>query len=285
MTGTTWRAEWNAISARIEGLVRSGEFFFRSATSANFLTNASRVLTSQSAELICCLKSYGDKYANALPEQAKKCLDSFVSDPIPRGDGANVNAPQLRLMKLSVFRSQFEFLLAGIQEQIRSTTERAFEHLQRCIVADETYKDRWRKAYDGGEPSCEKLGGVHLLWHGIWAFKCTDPGQRTDLVLGNRIDNPSTVEQTALGMVLTEWKRATSKSKIDACYAAGKKQAACYGHGIVGGIELADTRYIVVITRKAGMRDLTSVEGDITYRFINIDVEPETPSRAAERKG
>ncbi|MDO8587200.1 MAG: hypothetical protein Q7T82_09185 [Armatimonadota bacterium] len=298
MVTTSWRAEWKAISARIEGLVRSGEFFFRSATNkTNYLSNATRYLTSRCDELDCYLKSYLDTYASVLPETAKNCLDEFLSLHRPgSGAGANVNAPQQRLMILSDFRSRLEFLLAGAQDQIRLTAERAFEHLQRCIVADETYKEKWIKAFEDTKTSeikCEGLGGVHLLWHGIWAFKVSAEGERTDLVMGNRIDNPSKskVEESAIGMILTEWKIARKASEVEASFedskkcVEGKTQANRYSCGVLGGVELVDTRYIVVVTRnRARASDRTTREGDVTYRFINIDVELYTPSEEAAKR-
>jgi hypothetical protein len=64
-------------------------------------------------------------------------------------------------------------------------------------IADSSIRQKWRNAFDEGEVACEKLGGVHLLLHGIWAFKVHTPEERTDLVLQEPIRNLTEVGQTA----------------------------------------------------------------------------------------
>lgn len=74
---------------------------------------------------------------------------------------------------------------------------------------DETLRLKWINAFDtprAGEISCEQLGGVHLLLHGIWAFKVSAIRERTDLVLGTRLVVDQTVIASTHGLVLTEWK-------------------------------------------------------------------------------
>ena len=65
---------------------------------------------------------------------------------------------------------------------IRTRSERAFAHLQRHFVADAECRDKWTSAFTDGEVACEALRALHLLLHGLWAFKVDNAGARTDLV-------------------------------------------------------------------------------------------------------
>jgi hypothetical protein len=112
------------------------------------------------------------------------------------------------LVSLVAFETEMSFLLSDVQASIRSRSERAFSHLQRSIVVDESIRARWLKAFKEGEVACEKLGAVHLLLHGIWAFKVDAAGARTDLVLEEPAGDVAAVQRYADGLVLTEWKKA-----------------------------------------------------------------------------
>lgn len=294
MATISWRTEWNAIAARIDGIVRAGEFFYRSIEkrTEDSYGALKKILLPQSSQAYVLLVEYNQKYAGALPTQAADSLNQFVTDfksvfeeTINSGT-LNHCLPflQIRLTALSAFRSQLEFCLSNLEDQIRVTTDRAMFHLQRCIVADIRYREQWKLAYQEGEPSCEKLGAVHLLWHGIWAFKANASGGRTDLVMGNRIDNPSKVEETALGMALTEWKRATSEGDVQKKYDEGIIQASHYSAGVLGGVELTSVRYIVVVTTDIVRECDEVVKGNITYKFFNIAVDPSAPSETARKK-
>lgn len=290
MAITPWRIEWKAISTRIEGLMRAAEFFYHSIqkNSGGSDSTKKKVLSPESKKLYDLLESYSQNYEGILPAQVLELLNRFLNDFKNSFTEKNTVADDvigLRLTALSAFRAEFEYCLVDIQDQIRTIAERAFEHLQRCIVADEEYKKKWQKAFiEDKEPGCEKLGSVHLLWHGIWAFKVVGEGERTDLVMGEQVDNP-TVERTSVGMVLTEWKRAKNSNEVDKLYEKGKDQASKYTAGVLGGVELTDTRYVVVVTENAAThKDDFDDKNGITYRFINIAVKPIVPSKAALSK-
>jgi hypothetical protein len=86
-------------------------------------------------------------------------------------------------------------------------------HLQWSLAVDRQLRERWEEALDDrGEVSCEALGGVHLLWQGIFAFKVHTPPARTDLVLNKAID--ALEERAVEGFVLTEWKRALKRMPL-----------------------------------------------------------------------
>jgi hypothetical protein len=57
--------------------------------------------------------------------------------------------------------------------------------------------------------ACEKLAGVHLLLHGIWAFKVHAAGERTDLVFPqpSRLELAGDVRSTLTRMTLQRGAR------------------------------------------------------------------------------
>jgi len=83
--------------------------------------------------------------------------------------------------------------------------------------------------------------------------------------------------------VLTEWKRARS-SEVEKRFKEARHQAALYAEKALAGIELASYRYAVVITERRESPPPDLSEDGITYRHINIAVDPETPSKVARRR-
>jgi hypothetical protein len=58
----------------------------------------------------------------------------------------------------------------------------AFEHLRRSIVVSQDAQKSWEIAFNEREATYEKLGAVHLLSDGLWAFKATATGGATGAV-------------------------------------------------------------------------------------------------------
>ena len=52
---------------------------------------------------------------------------------------------------------------------------------------------------------------------------------------------------------------------------------------VLGGVELASHRYLVAVTRTQIAPAKDAVKGAVTYRCINIAVDPESPSVAVKR--
>ena len=199
---------------------------------------------------------------------------------IRQNKGGDALLVRTTIVKLVAFESELTYCLESPMERVRSASELAFMHLQQLIVADEEYRAKWQKAFSVRETHCEKLGAVHLLWHGIWAFKAdASSGGRTDLVY----QEPLQVDAApaAIGMILTEWKRADGSPEQP--YAEARHQAEFYSAGVLGGVELTSHRYLVAVTKKQIVPPADATEGTVTYRHINIAVEPETPSIAAKR--
>jgi hypothetical protein len=171
------------------------------------------------------------------------------------------------------------FLLSDTQQNMRTLSERAFRHLNWQIAVDDEVRRKWQTAFKKprGEEQCEKLGAVHLLWHGIFAFKIDANRGRTDLVFGEPLGDQ---EAYANALVLTEWKKAT-KSDASKQFAQAVQQAKNYAHGPLAGNELHSYRYAIVVTEQEVERPPDEIHDGVTYRHINIAVDPHTPSRAA----
>jgi hypothetical protein len=162
--------------------------------------------------------------------------------------------------------------------------ERAFIHLNRTIVVDKDYRGKWLEAYKNGEVACERLGAVHLLTHGIWAFKADSIGERTDLIMGEPIDLGQ-VQASSSTLVLTEWKIAESQKAIDARARQAVSQSERYVVGSLASLELASHRFIVLVSEKNLKVPKDSTIASVTFRYVNIAVNPDPPSKAKSHRG
>ena len=154
-----------------------------------------------------------------------------------------------------------------------------FFHLQRSIVADDSFSARWRNAFSAGETACEKLGAVHLLSFGIYAFKAHSVGERTDLVLGDSV-NLSEAERAADALVLTEWKKISGANDLEGKADDAFNQARIYAAGSLAGFELSSRRYLIMVSEKRLAMPPDQSDGAVTYEYRNVAVAPDSPSRA-----
>ena len=131
-----------------------------------------------------------------------------------------------------------------------------------------------------------ELGSIHLLSHGIFAFKVDALGARTDLVFNEPPDD-SLLARGVEGLVLTEWKVANDAPSATKGFREARAQADLYKQGALAGIELTGYRYLIVVS----LRELpdNSIPPDdttntgVVYRHINIVVQPAVPSKAAKK--
>lgn len=279
--------QWKRIAARISGLVEAGKLhasFAKIRTSGS--TDRARPLRAQCEGVLVTLIDFNESYP--LPAAAKDCIDKFIAEhaAMIRDDSGTGDALDERvwriLVALGAFVAELSFLLADQQQEIRAKSELAFAHLQRLIVADPDVRRKWIDAFRAGEGICEQLGAVHLLGHGIYAFKAHGRGERTDLVFR---DTPVTeAPPYAAGLVLTEWKVCNAPAQAPHRYAEARAQAALYGVGVLGGIELATYRYAVIVSEKpVGVPNDIVMDG-VTYRHVNIVVDPDNPSTTARAR-
>jgi hypothetical protein len=283
----TYSEQWKAISSRIRGLMQAGQMHAQYlATKGSDFFSSYRDLQEQCKNILSAIQSFQEQFHQLLSPLAIDAINQFVSNNnnlITSGVGTPINKQQERLwatlVKLATFETEISFILSDVQESIRVRSERAFSHLQRTIIVDEEFRNKWQEAFDKREEECEKLGAIHLLWHGIWAFKVNAIGGRTDLVFQEPRDDITDIQRYADGIVLTEWKRAKPDDMVENKFKEARDQAQRYTQGVLAGSELAGYRYTVVVSRKQVKIPGDIRKGEVIYRHINIAVEPSTPSK------
>lgn len=275
---------WKSIAARIMGLCKAAiihsQFLQVASKSAH---GADKALQEHAEGVKSEVDEYKKDYGALLSTKVTQALDRFEKDVgLQISQNSHGDALLLRtiIVKLAAFESEVTFLLADSEQRIIAATENALKHLQRLIVVDPDYRHKWVQAFADGEVACEKLGAVHLQWHDIWAFKAHGIGGRTDLVYQDDLSNNDAQEAPAL--ILTEWKIGSAPD-ARAEFAEARKQAESYGDGVLGGTELASIRYLIVVTEKTVPKPSDINVGNITYRHINIAVNPDVPSIASKK--
>jgi hypothetical protein len=98
-------------------------------------------------------------------------------------------------------------------------------------------------AFSDGEPKCEKLGSLHLLSHGVWAFKAHAAKGRTDLILNEPLSDISIIEKTSTALVLTEWKVIRKNNELDAKIREAYEQTKIYTAGVLSGYNSVNLRH------------------------------------------
>lgn len=252
----TYLDQWRALSSRICGLVQAGRLDagYLAVKSSDAYGRYKR-LREHCERILAVLNHFRNGFRELLPPAAEKAISDFISHhgSLISDTSGSHDSQQERVWAALVFLAALEtevsFLLSDVQEAIRSRSERAFSHLQRSIVADEDVQAKWSKAFDSGQVACEKLGAVHLLLHGIWAFKVDAAGARTDLVFQDSPADITNVQQYADGLVLTEWKKAAEDALSGDCFKVAKSQAKLYAAGALATTELTGYRYLVVVSR------------------------------------
>lgn len=282
----TWRDEWKAIAARIDGLLDAGRFFVGTLqVSSEDGYGVATHLSNQAQDIIRAILNLSKANEASFPAPALNAIRAFLvrfEKPISDSSVSGLSGLKLRLTSLSSLRAEVEYHLTDFAAVTRRRSERAFEHLQQSIVADDSIRGRWQAAFERGELACERLGGAHLLLHGIWAFKVMGPGARTDLVFGDQLTDLTRIERAADALVLTEWKLVREPAKVDELAASARAQADLYAGGLLGGLELAQVRYVVLVSRSRIINPPPDAStGVVTYRHITISVDPETPSQLA----
>ena len=283
----TFLDQWKALAGRIRGLMQAGQLHadYLAIRSSDSFGRAKR-LREQSASVLTALEAFRDRFRQSLPPEALTALENFVSQnsSLIR---STIDSPDLReesawaaLVMLAALETEISFLLSDVQQSIRARSERAFAHLQRSIVVDADTRGKWQAALKSGEVACEKLGAVHLLLHGIWAFKVNAAGERTDLVFQEPARDTGVEEGYADGLVLTEWKVATGADSAEARFREARSQAGRYAQGSLAGNELTTYRYAIVVSSHHVDTPSDRTENGAVYRHVNIAVDPLTPSRS-----
>ena len=281
-----WMNEWRAISARIAGLLDAGMFFLRTPDRDDY--NSAGVLIGNAGATAASLRQFLGLHGNDIPTRAKAYVEASLKDWRDRFGGADENDPFGKpkgfagvtavVTSLASFRAEFEYLVADTESVARSLVTRALIHLQRSIVADDIVRQRWFKAFESGEIACEALGACHLLAHGIWAFKTSAKGERTDLVLGQSLVMTDDIRSASQGLVLTEWQRVCHDGELAQKAQEAFDQARRYREGILAGFEVASPRYLIIVSSDYSIMPGVREEAGVKYDYRNIAVSPSTPS-------
>lgn len=284
-----WMNEWRAISARIAALLEAGTFFLRTPDNDDY--GGAGVLIRNAGATVISLRLFLRLPGNDIPSRPKACLEAFLKDLHERFGGTDENNPfgtatgfagaTAVLTSLASFRAEFEYLSADTEAVARSLITRALIHLQRSIVADDAIRQRWLNAFHDRETTCEALGACHLLAHGIWAFKTSAEGERTDLVLGQALAITDDLRSASQGLVLTEWKLVRRDSELQSKAQEAFDQARRYREGILAGFEVASPRYLIIVSEDYRIMPGVREEAGVKYEYRNIAVSPSTPSRQA----
>jgi hypothetical protein len=279
----TWLTKWQALSARIEGLIQAGELLSRTSRGNDVYSVTGRSIMPELAAIRGEILRFGMAHETELPNDARDALERFKENPAVRASTNEFSGLSL-IVPVAVFRSEFNYLIHSWESEARTLTELAFEHLRRLIFVDQHHRDNWNAAFSH-ETRCEQLGAVHLLSHGIWAFKISNRGS-TDLVFGEPMEQHAVqVRRTARALVATEWKRVKNADECAAKASEAQKQLRAYERGVLADLTLTSTRYVVLVSSKTLPAVKDAVVEEITYRHILIATDPDSPSGEARRAG
>lgn len=285
-----WYQEWQALSARIHGLLDAGAFFYSALqhSSSDDLSVRKNILLASAEKIFGSLNNFLKEYQTSFPREAFESLKGFLEQPNIKKFNFEPPKGQVRghvqfaLTSLAAFQSEFSYIIADTQAVALRITERAFAHLQRSIIVDNEIRKKWLSAFFDGVTKCEKLGSLHLLSHGVWAFKAYAEKGRTDLILNEPLPDTSVIEKTSTALVLTEWKVVRRDNELDVKIKEAYEQTKIYSAGVLSGIELVNYRYLVMVSDKGIKMPGDSIEGNVTFRHINIPVDPDTPSKESK---
>jgi len=282
-----WTENWQRISSRISGLIESTDLLLATfgLERGDPDSVVRKTVLPELKQLSLLLDAFNAKYAETLPSGAASALKEFLVSwrPPEPATGFELSALQ-SVVPLAIFRRAFEYLADDREVEVRALTELAFEHLKRLLAVDERVRDRWKSAFEARETRCEKLGAVHLLHHGIWAFKVSAVGAATDLVYAEPIaDQIPSIRRTARVLVLTEWKLVRDQSEVEEKAEDARRQARLYSEGILAELELKTVRYVILVSKENLEVPPDKIEGATTFRHILLPIEPETPSKEARQ--
>ena len=279
--------QWQALSHRIRAFTQAGQKLFQFNDSYGNIKRFGQ----HGIKILIALEQFRDAFRHSLPQAAIDAINSCVSKDADISVGkllqdttvtSDLKKEQIwaALAMLVNFEIEVTYILFDAQVAIRSRLERAFLHLQRLIVVDATTRDQWKAALKAKEVACERRGAVHLLWHGIWAFKVDGRGERTDLVSQQIVDGVPEEQRFSDGLVLTEWKVASSDAEAQRKFTEAQHQANRYAKGVLAGNELTAFRYLIVVSLEhiTVPNDIEDGNG-VVYRHVNIAVDPKTPSQ------
>ena len=289
----SWDIEWKSIENQIHEFDRLCTSYINTMgiKSTDVYDVVNQIIFPVCAKLIERIELYRNRYSPILSESALNSIGVVLKsfkDRLVRNTTSREPAAVLFYKEtLNRFSFDFNYHTNELDGSVFRKSERAFLHLQRSLAVNSEERERWENAFDHHETAVEALGAVHLLLHGIWAFKIDSGGQRTDLIFKEEFSDSylGAIRLASEGLVLTEWKLVKdpkdTATKMDEAY----KQANIYSSESLTELELRKYRYLVMVSLKK-LPDLKPdfVEDGIRYRHINIAIEIESPSIRSRKK-
>jgi len=246
-----------------------------------------QIIIPELLDLYPLLEEFRKRFASQLPSDVEQAIGRFTSKEgsfFKKSRTPGLGGGVILAALLCKVKAEVDYFLADKQVRARRAVDRAFMHLKRSIMADRDFRRKWMAAAKekNAEVACEKLGALHLLLHGIWAFKADGKGGKTDLIVGGSIRDEDAV-RVADAMVLTEWKMVR-KNKDNPATRAREAflQAEDYTRDTMAGFELSSHGYLVLVSD-----DHLTLTPEVpspakrTYEIINIAVNPSSPSKRA----
>ena len=283
----SWNKEWKAIESQIVEVDRlcSSTIDIKLVKPFDSLGVVRKIIFPACKTLLNRIDIYKSRYSLILPEQAIQAIDYSIEQLANKFDGVTATAiePASLLFYKEIFnrlRFDFNYFVNELEGSIYRKSERAFLHLQRTLAVNEEDRNRWKEAFKH-ETHIEALGAVHLLSHGIWAFKVDSAGQRTDLVFQEAFTTETleSIRVASEGLVLTEWKLVKKLKDAEAKSKEAFKQVSIYGAESLAETELTRYRYLIMVSlEKLNEMPQDFEENGVKYRHINIAIEIESPS-------
>jgi hypothetical protein len=181
-----WHQKWRVLCTRIDGLRQSGEYISNTLPIApgDGFGIIRRWLAAELRAIVNELETFKDSLPNELPPAAIHELDRILKRDWFTDRPEQINENLVSIGALITFRTSFDYLIQDTEIEARSRTELAFEHIRRILLIDNDVRQKWRDRYiENRETGCEKLGALHLLSHGILAFKISGQGALQTLPL------------------------------------------------------------------------------------------------------
>jgi hypothetical protein len=281
----SWKSEWQLLASRINGLAEATALLMPALRfpSPDGYGNFKKVLVPQIASIFEEIRLLRARHAEGLPQPVKDAMDRLLGKALFNVDDSTFGNNLPAVASFVAFRAEVDFLASDAELEKRALTELAFEHLRRSLVVDDNLRKRWVDA--DNEPACEKLGAVHLLSHGIWAFKISGAGAATDLVYGEPIETYSAeIRRGARALVLTEWKRVRAGETAEKKAEEARAQTGIYAAGVLGDVQLKDTRFIVLVTDTEIAAPSDVEQAGVRYRHVSIPLSSEVASKTARGK-
>lgn len=232
------------------------------------------------------IQDYLSVHRHELPEPAKGAIERYIgfyrrlaAKPVT----ADATKTQALVVALASLSSEVAGCLLSDQSSILLASELAFLHLNRTLHVDTTEQAKWAAAFKMGETEVEKFGALHLLRHGIYAFKAHASGARTDLMFQEKCQQSHFEKLPVSGLVLTEWKLFKGNGNARSAFQQAERQAKEYQATALAGVELRSTRFCIVVSKEQVQTPDDKYDGSVRYKFINIAINRLSPSALARK--